>query len=789
MLGVRSRASGLRLPAVSGILLLAIAVVAATAWSVIAAGWIVSATPALPAAVAAVIEAALLARAAAGRLVMALLAPLLGLSVVVPLTIGSMPPDGDLGIRHVVARYAGALATGLLSTGDWTFLVCLCASLWLVGYWVGWTALAEHRGVLAVLPVLAVLAPNAVNGPQPDQVAVPEALAVGLAVLLIAQCRLLELRDGWRRRRVVTLPGLQRRYTRMALVTTALIVVVGVATPAASNRDLTAALLGSVGRDTGHGTGAGGPDGGPSSRSSPRPGPATVQYSPDTRPGGPLTLDPQRVLTYTIIGGATSYLRVTTETQFVRGNWFPQTPADGTVESTHVGPGPLPRDRDPSSGGVGASVRPLTITVQPLPGATGPTPMALFAGDGDSIGGLGGNAVGAPAGPDRRDLLTVQDVELDVAVPEYTTGALVPTATEEQLRQATGDDPGFATDLASLPGGADPADIAALRGVLAQWLHGVPDTRYDHAKAIEQHLRDPAEFRYTLSPPVTRRGMWPITDFLTRTHEGYCQYFASSMGALLRLDGIPTRLVAGYGPGGDVDTAHGASDAHQVTTADAHVWVEAYFPRYGWVPFEPTPPSGAGDYQPFGRGQAPPPPPSTTPTPRPTPTPHPQATPTPIPPTSAAASVPPSQRLSPVFGWSLVGAVLLAGLLAGAWLWLSRPRTLGGMWRRFAIVTAVFGHGRRNAETYSAYVARLGAALPPDTVTLLHRDGGGPPGPRPVRALATESLELLADLSGREAFDPAGLNPKQRMGWLRSWQRLLRLWPLLVWRRLLAASD
>ena len=73
---------------------------------------------------------------------------------------------------------------------------------------------------------------------------------------------------------------------------------------------------------------------------------------------------------------------------------------------------------------------------------------------------------------------------------------------------------------------------------------------------------------------------------------------------MLRSLNIPTRLVSGYGPGTTrAQSGRGGQRQEEVTTSDAHSWVEAYFPGYGWIPFEPTPPSRQGNYQPFPRGQ------------------------------------------------------------------------------------------------------------------------------------------------------------------------------------------
>jgi hypothetical protein len=65
---------------------------------------------------------------------------------------------------------------------------------------------------------------------------------------------------------------------------------------------------------------------------------------------------------------------------------------------------------------------------------------------------------------------------------------------------------------------------------------------------------------------------------------GYCDYYASTMAVMSRAAGLPARLVVGYASGNYDE----AQDRYIVTAANAHSWVEIYFPTYGWVPFEPT---------------------------------------------------------------------------------------------------------------------------------------------------------------------------------------------------------
>ena len=55
---------------------------------------------------------------------------------------------------------------------------------------------------------------------------------------------------------------------------------------------------------------------------------------------------------------------------------------------------------------------------------------------------------------------------------------------------------------------------------------------------------------------------------------------------LLRHLGVPARLVNGFRSG----EYNALGRAFTVRQYDAHSWVEAFFPPYGWIEFDPTPP-------------------------------------------------------------------------------------------------------------------------------------------------------------------------------------------------------
>jgi protein-glutamine gamma-glutamyltransferase len=118
---------------------------------------------------------------------------------------------------------------------------------------------------------------------------------------------------------------------------------------------------------------------------------------------------------------------------------------------------------------------------------------------------------------------------------------------------------------------------------LAEKVTSAATDNYDRAMEIQIYLRD--NFGYTLEPPEINSSD-PIGSFLFTTRKGYCEYFASAMAIMLRTLGIPARLVNGFQTG----SYNRFGKDFVVRARDAHSWVEVYFPQYGWVPFDPTPP-------------------------------------------------------------------------------------------------------------------------------------------------------------------------------------------------------
>jgi transglutaminase-like putative cysteine protease len=129
---------------------------------------------------------------------------------------------------------------------------------------------------------------------------------------------------------------------------------------------------------------------------------------------------------------------------------------------------------------------------------------------------------------------------------------------------------------------------------LARQITANAPTAYDKAAAIEQYLR--TRFGYTLdlsgAPPAD-----PLAHFLFERRAGHCEYFAAAMTVMLRSLGIPARYVNGFLPGEYNDVGNDFI----VRASDAHSWVEVFFGEYGWIPFDPTPPSDEAQKDWLGR--------------------------------------------------------------------------------------------------------------------------------------------------------------------------------------------
>ncbi len=89
-------------------------------------------------------------------------------------------------------------------------------------------------------------------------------------------------------------------------------------------------------------------------------------------------------------------------------------------------------------------------------------------------------------------------------------------------------------------------------------------------------------FHYTLSPG--RYGYDAIDEFLFERRRGFCEHYASAFAFVMRVSGIPSRIVTGY-QGGEMNRIGNYMIVRQ---SDAHAWVEVWLQGRGWVRVDPT---------------------------------------------------------------------------------------------------------------------------------------------------------------------------------------------------------
>ena len=348
----------------------------------------------------------------------------------------------------------------------------------------------------------------------------------------------------------------------------------------------------------------------------------------------------------------------------------------------------------------------------------------------------------------------VQPARFDVATTVYGSG--IPTAWAQQHPLTRGEHyqvtsflpTAAAQDLASVPLPSDNADLwkgdtnsAALQTyylqtpndlspnvwkTVQQWTLGATNT-YNALKLLEAHLSNSLQFTYSLNNPPVPDNIDAV-DWLLQAHRGYCTYYATAMTIMARLLGIPARVVNGFSQG-HLDTQ---SHMWVVDGTDAHSWVQAYFPGYGWVNFDPTPG--------FSLDASPPgPQPTVSPTPVPTRT---AARPSP---TAAAPGKKPGShtgqqsdpRADAAAPDAMANQNLLLGLSISAllcsllvlfiaiwtywWRNLYANSTLvSGMFWRVCRIASWMGFSPRESQTPYEYSRTLSRYFPQETAPLRH---------------------------------------------------------------------
>jgi len=497
-----------------------------------------------------------------------------------------------------------------LDPSFYLFLICLL--MWITGAWLAWCVLRWSKPMLGLIPGAAAFATNLLNWPQ-DQNGYTLAMLVLTLALLLWTNYTGSIANASRAN--VKLTGDARwDFWESGLVAMAALIVLGIMLPPLSTADRTLDLESGVFSgwaqlqqrlshpgifSTGRGTGVTG-------------------FTDEVKLSGPLQRTRDVVFTYTIVGNYVSkarYFRGVNDTLTVAGEWrYPGPNQIGLRQTLSKNEIPAYAEKYQKLEVAGINVTMLqpprnfqdvlfypgelyhidrsTTANQVLlrPGRPGPSP----------------NPVPNP----NTSLYTIDrlsSLQPPTSARNYAATVEYSTATVADLQNAGTTYPAWLNQYRSFSPGYRPTEVEnEIHNLALKIVNDAGATRpYDQATAIENYLRDRRNFTYTLTPPKTPEGRDPIEYFLFESKKGYCEYFATAMGDMLRSLGIPVRLVSGYGPGQQDQNLHN----FVVRGEDAHTWVEAYFPApspdqqpYGWIPFEPTA-DDLGYYTTILRGQ------------------------------------------------------------------------------------------------------------------------------------------------------------------------------------------
>jgi len=467
--------------------------------------------------------------------------------------------------------------------------------MWITGAWLAWCVLRWRQSLIGLIPGAAAFATNVLNWPQNQN-----GFTLGFLVLTFALLLWTNYTGSIAKavRARMKLTGDARwDFWESGLVATAALIVAGIMLPPLSTVDRTASMESSIfsswaqlQQELNH------PDS--SSLSGATGGPGTTGFSTDVKLGSQLRKTNTQVFTYTVFGTyiGPKYFRGVSVTNPVDGEWKYATAAQLKE--------PIPRGASPQYGEVYLNPTYATFSVTMTVPPAGNTDVLFYPGQFTKADRqtIASEIVNPGPASELAPLVTID--RLSAVAPATSKGGYnitsqYPNAFKADLENAGTDYPDWLQSYMGLPAsGYRSADVIAMeKGLALQITEGLTNP-YDMATAIEAYLRNPGEFHYSLDPgdppdPSQDRMQW----FLQTSHTGYCEYFAMAMADMLRLLNIPTRLVNGYGQG----TYQGALNRYLVTSGDAHTWVEAYFPKYGWIPFEPTPDL---TYSPIPRGQS-----------------------------------------------------------------------------------------------------------------------------------------------------------------------------------------
>jgi transglutaminase-like putative cysteine protease len=591
------------------------------------------------------------------------------------------------------------------------YLVLICWLMWITGAWLSWCVLRWRKPMLGLIPGAAAFATNLLNLPRDQNGYTLSVLVLTLALLLWTNYTS-SIASATRAQ--VKLTGDARwDFWESGLVAMAALIVLAILLPQLSTIDRTtdvesslfsnwAELQARLNHPGVAGSGSGGN--------------GTTGFVTDVPLGGALTRTKDPVFTYQVVGDSTEarYFRGVNVISTANGEWkYPTQPLLDLRQAVHKNQTMFyPEDYQ--------QLALASLKLKMLRPPNGNVDLLFYPGqlyrvDRESVA----TQVLVSPGLEMTTIDRLSSVQPATSQGNYAVTVEYSIATEAELQGAGTAYSNWLAPYMSLPatGYRRPDVMQAIHELALSIVTKAGATNpYDEATAIQNYLRD--NYAYDLNAQNAGPGPDRLFNFLFTTKTGYCEYFATAMGDMLRSLGIPTRLVNGFGPGQIDPQTHLAT----VHGEDAHTWVESYFPKYGWIPFEPTPDANNG-YVPIQRGtqgqaqclkdtSCDPGSGATTPigATLPSPTPRGLRDPNVAPPaqSSFGFGLPDAGTTTEIVG-VLLAIVLLVFAAAARYL---RPRSVMGVWKRMLALSGLAGLKLRPGETPLELGRRMQKSFP-----------------------------------------------------------------------------
>lgn len=455
---------------------------------------------------------------------------------------------------------------GGFSRDNLIFVLLLGIVFWLLAFNAVINLFRSHRLWLAMIPPGLALLLNAYYYYGPVRLEIFLIFYLFVAFTLAVRTNAVTRERGWRRQRVGFTPGIRFDLLRGGMIAIVIVLLIAWAIPAASaSNQLASAWERSVSpwmrvQDTFNrlfGALRGG-----GSTAADYYGGATLSL------GGPINLGNNTVMYVYAPRGYRYYWRSKTFDTYESGRWITDSEARITSDfgilkmETETGYA-MRRNVQQRFEIVIPVTRLLYAAPQPLSFASLP---------------LAYDAIYTAPGKEYASVMAIRATDVLTSGRSYGVTSSISVADASSLRAAGTTYPRWVSErYLQLP-----ETITQRTTDLANILASPHDNPYDIARAIEGYLRENIAYNEQIDAPP--RGVDPVDYFLFESREGYCNYYASAMVIMLRTQGIPARVAAGFSQG----TRDPDLDAYRVIESNAHTWVEVYFPRYGWVEFEPT---------------------------------------------------------------------------------------------------------------------------------------------------------------------------------------------------------